>query len=927
MRFGPYVVEASIGQGGMGAVARVRHVETDVRYALKVILTSVASRDLERALGRFRREVEVVARVGGHPGIARVHTCGTEQGMPWYVMDFVEGTSLGERWRLGIPPPEEGVQLVVAVADALSHVHEHGVFHRDLKPENVLIESETGRPKLVDFGLAYDLAADRLTRTGDVVGTPAFMAPEQVQSTTSGEGASAPGPETDVYGLGAVLYFTLTGEPPFHGKAPMSLLVDVIKTPPKPPSRLNAAVPAALDAICLRALAKKPGDRYPSIAELGADLERWLRGESTDAGAARSAGGGRRGAVAAVVVVLAIVTAVGLVAGRGRDAPGRAAVLELEAALQRGEPLSPDEDALARALPESPRLAGDAELAARAELVALLAAATARGEVVRAEAAGVGLEIARLVRTDGAIDQSLLRRARRVLDEADRPDLLAVVLHGAEPVAIATPLEATGVARALVEDEGLAKVGLPDDRAAFGALYRAPGLADAARGRLLILRADRRRAALDDAPDDAPERAAVHAAALADYVAAHTEHGVAPDATGWSPSFHHAIHRGFEDALAERLDEARAILRLLGRVTDGGVVPPAPLIGRLHQRMVLYMDVSATDEASVIRSVAIAAFLERYGAWVSTPSDLKDKRPPSWAAVLRRLGDEEARRPADRRDPSWLLFLVLVLCRDEAEMDRLERWVEAALETGTDAAWLHGELGSFHGIRGAVDASVAAFHRAWELDRARPAEVRWPDTPFRIAHRMFEAAEDGVDLEPIIDLAVEAAQVQLAVVVWLESIGQAGGVPPWRLSNPRGIAALLNRIGARLIAHGPPDCCDGEISRADQVIDAALALLTDEYLGFRNTVSDYVLTPGVVRGLRGLHHEEHGRLDAALVEIGEAITAERSRTSMSVDGDRNRAAGMATWLEHRARVLRELGRDDEASADEAEAKTLRDGAR
>ncbi len=291
-QIGPHVVLAELGRGGMGAVYRVRHVETGAILALKVIHAPEADRAAE-ALARFRREVEVLARVSAHPGIVRIHGCGVQDGRPWATMEYVEGEPLSLVLARGPLSPNDSARTVIAIARAIAHAHRHEVIHRDLKPENVLVGRD-GRPRVVDFGLALDDRARQLTRTGELLGTPAFMAPEQIsRSSGSGSGAgsgdggevAAPiGPTTDVYGLGAVLYACLTGVAPFEGKTGVGLIVALMREDPPPPRVRLSSIPPEIEAICLRAIEKDQAARYPSADALADDLERWLAGDPTSVG-------------------------------------------------------------------------------------------------------------------------------------------------------------------------------------------------------------------------------------------------------------------------------------------------------------------------------------------------------------------------------------------------------------------------------------------------------------------------------------------------------------------------------------------------------------------------------------------------------------------------------------------------------------------
>ncbi len=271
-RIGPYRVEGELGRGGMGAVLRVRHVETGAPYALKLI-RSRGEAFAATALTRFRREAEALARVEGHPGIVRIHAFRFEGATPYCVMELVEGRSLAAVLAQGALDPREGAMLVASIAEAVAWAHGHGVVHRDLKPANVLIDA-SGRARVTDFGLAYDVQADTFTRTGEMLGTPSYMAPEQVHRRPGNIDV-----RTDVYGLGAILYEALTGRVPFEGQAGLSLIRAVVLERPRSLREIDPAIPAELEIICLRALEKRPDDRFASASALADDLGRWLRGD------------------------------------------------------------------------------------------------------------------------------------------------------------------------------------------------------------------------------------------------------------------------------------------------------------------------------------------------------------------------------------------------------------------------------------------------------------------------------------------------------------------------------------------------------------------------------------------------------------------------------------------------------------------------
>ena len=308
--FRPWRRLRELGRGNMGAVWEVAHEETGERLALKVLLVSrehVTADDL----GRFRREAELAARLD-HPHLARVHAWQLEPWPPWMVMDLFPGGSLADRLSRGPLPPEEARRIAVALADGMAHAHELGILHRDLKPGNVMFDGQ-GRPLVTDFGLARGAlgATQGLTRTGEVLGTPVYMAPEQARDAKHVDARS------DVYGLGAILYAMLTGQPPIQGVSNLiEALEAVITRAPLLPSRLAPGIPPALEDVCLRALAKDPADRPQSAAELRDALI--AVGPQTARPVARS----RRGLLLAGLGVLACgLVAGGLLALRPAPAP------------------------------------------------------------------------------------------------------------------------------------------------------------------------------------------------------------------------------------------------------------------------------------------------------------------------------------------------------------------------------------------------------------------------------------------------------------------------------------------------------------------------------------------------------------------------------------------------------------------------------
>jgi Protein kinase domain len=189
-------------------------------------------------------------------------------------MDFVTGKNLGELVRGNPLPAEQAASYVKTIAEAIQFAHQRGILHRDLKPQNVLIDADD-RPRITDFGLAKRIETDSgLTRTGDIVGSPSYMSPEQASSRLE-----EVGPQSDVYSLGAILYELLTGRAPFRGGTALETLCQVIEVPPVPPRTLNPGVPQDLETICLKCLEKSPPNRFCSAQELADELGRFLRGE------------------------------------------------------------------------------------------------------------------------------------------------------------------------------------------------------------------------------------------------------------------------------------------------------------------------------------------------------------------------------------------------------------------------------------------------------------------------------------------------------------------------------------------------------------------------------------------------------------------------------------------------------------------------
>jgi serine/threonine protein kinase/tetratricopeptide (TPR) repeat protein len=329
-----YEVLNEVGSGAMGTVYRARQGSLNRCVALKFIRGGASASAAARA--RFRREAEAAARLQ-HSNIVQIHAVGEHDGLPFLSLELVNGPSLAQAIDGRRSPPEQAVVLVETLARAMAHAHQNGVVHRDLKPGNILLQisdcrlqndetSDQGRspspvaipspiifnlqsaiPKITDFGVAKLLDGEAASASGELLGTPRYMAPEQAAGR-------AVGPAADVYSLGAILYELLTGRPPFTGATVLEILHQVGSHDPVPPRRLRPQLPRDLETICLKCLEKRPERRYAAARELADDLHRFLAGEPIHA---RPAGrtervwkwARRRPAAAALVVVSCVALA------------------------------------------------------------------------------------------------------------------------------------------------------------------------------------------------------------------------------------------------------------------------------------------------------------------------------------------------------------------------------------------------------------------------------------------------------------------------------------------------------------------------------------------------------------------------------------------------------------------------------------------
>jgi WD40 repeat protein/tetratricopeptide (TPR) repeat protein len=342
--FGDYELLKELGRGGMGIVYMARQISLNRPVALKMLKSDVLATDDE--LHRFKNEAEAVALLD-HPHIVPILEVGEHEGRRYFSMKLINGSSLDRKLDQYSSDPKAAARLAATVAAAVHHAHQRGVLHRDLKPANILLD-DRGQPHVTDFGLAKRVEEDsELTQSGAILGTPAYMSPEQA-SGHRGAVTTA----SDVYGVGAVLYALLSGRAPFVGDTVIDTIQQVRERAPEPPSKLNPRTPSDLEIICLKCLEKDPARRYSSAQALADDLHHYLAGEPITA---RRTGSRERawlwcrrnpwlagaiGSTAAAVVAVAMVSTAFAVAQTRAKNRIKGLAVDLRASLDRSENLA-----------------------------------------------------------------------------------------------------------------------------------------------------------------------------------------------------------------------------------------------------------------------------------------------------------------------------------------------------------------------------------------------------------------------------------------------------------------------------------------------------------------------------------------------------------------------------------------------------------
>ncbi len=290
-RLNQYVLVQQVGQGGMGSVWKAWDTKLTRTVAIKFLNATH-----EESIRRFQREAQLAARLR-HPNIAAIYEVNEHKGVHFLAMDFIDGMSIG---KAGLTL-DKTVEAIAKVCDAIEYAHKHTIIHRDIKPQNIMVTRD-GEPFVTDFGLAKVLATESsISISGAILGTPAYMPPEQAAGETQSIDA-----RSDIYSIGATLYMLVAGKPPFEAENASALLCKVCTTEPTPPRKINPRCPAALEAIILKAMAKDRAQRYQSAGSMAEDLRRYLNKQPVTA-RRPGAAGWNLGKIAASVLAMLLV--------------------------------------------------------------------------------------------------------------------------------------------------------------------------------------------------------------------------------------------------------------------------------------------------------------------------------------------------------------------------------------------------------------------------------------------------------------------------------------------------------------------------------------------------------------------------------------------------------------------------------------------
>ncbi len=398
-----YEILGMLGRGGMGVVYKGLQCRACRLVALKMVRSDAALQPEQ--FERFRVEAQAVARLH-HPNVVQIYEVGEVDGRPYFSLELLEGGTLREKLTAAMMAPRPAAELLVVLTRAIEAAHGAGIIHRDLKPTNVLFDAQ-GTPKIVDFGLAKWLESEEgQTLTGQVVGTPSYMSPEQARGDNRAVGRTA-----DIYALGAILYEMLTGRPPFKGTSQQETINMVASQDPIAPSRFRQKVPRDLETICLKCLEKDPARRYQTASGLADDLERYLSGMPVRARRTpvweRAAKWARRRPATTTLAAVGLIVALTLASAAERDhrrlgTRRREALFELERGREQRRRGALDDARLTFAT-VSTKLDPESKLA---DLVRVA------GDELRAVDRLRSLDAAR------AVDQERLTRFRRLRDEA-----------------------------------------------------------------------------------------------------------------------------------------------------------------------------------------------------------------------------------------------------------------------------------------------------------------------------------------------------------------------------------------------------------------------------------------------------------------------------------------------------------------------------